>query len=74
MRFAASASGLPVRLDVWDACGRLVRTLRKASVKGADGLAWNGRSDDGTPVPAGVYFARLTVGSRVSPGRLVRVR
>ena len=45
-----------VRAQVLDVTGRVVRSLAPAS---ADGLVWDGRTDDGLSVPAGTYFVRL---------------
>jgi hypothetical protein len=51
----------PVRLEVYDVQGHLVRTL----VAGSRGVGrhvetWNGVADDGSRVASGVYLARLT--------------
>lgn len=51
----------PVRLEVYDVQGHLVRTL----VAGSRGVGrhvetWNGVADDGCRVASGVYLARLT--------------
>ncbi len=51
----------PVRLEVYDVQGRLVRTL----VDGARGVGrhvetWNGLADDGGRAASGAYLARLT--------------
>ncbi len=51
----------PVRLEVYDVQGHLVRTL----VGGSRGVGrhvetWNGIADDGSRVASGVYLARLT--------------
>jgi hypothetical protein len=49
-----------VRLTIYDACGRLVRSLA-ALQAGPDvsSLVWDGRSDTGLDLPSGVYFCRL---------------
>ena len=60
----------PVTLHVYDAAGRIVRTLANGSVRhGAQILDW-----DAADVPAGVYFYRLVVGGRRWMGPLVHVR
>ena len=60
----------PVRLTVHDSRGRKVRTLLDgAAVEGNP--VWDGRDDDGTRVPAGVYHARLVVGGRTESRKLV---
>ncbi|MGH7753771.1 MAG: hypothetical protein ACREN5_13240, partial [Gemmatimonadales bacterium] len=63
----------PVRLEILDLSGRLVRVLfddpalpagRYGRQEGTGGscdprLSWNGRADNGAPVPAGVYLYKL---------------
>ena len=54
---AAPRSG---SLAVFDAGGRLVRTLASGSfAAGEHGPPWDGRDGDGRALPNGVYFARL---------------
>jgi flagellar hook assembly protein FlgD len=50
-------------LRVFDARGRLVRTLVEGYREAGPGSArWDGRDRRGTAVASGVYFYRLTVG------------
>lgn len=50
------------RLALHDAAGRRVRQLADGAwSSGAHAIAWDGRDDDGRPLPAGVYFVRLDV-------------
>jgi len=52
-----------VRLLVFDARGRLVRTLMDGTqAAGAHDVVWNGRTDGGAQVASGAYFARLETG------------
>ncbi len=53
----------PVDLSVYDASGRLVRTLLSSEGRsaGAHSVSWDGRDNGGTQVASGTYFARLTV-------------
>ncbi len=54
------APGGMARLDIFDSQGRLVRALDASSLPaGSSSVRWNARSDEGVPVAAGVYFARL---------------
>jgi hypothetical protein len=49
-----------VSLRIFDAQGRLVRTLADGErPAGLYRMGWNGADEDGTPQPAGVYFYRL---------------
>lgn len=51
-----------VQASIWDAQGRLVRALwRGWQTEGEQVLAWDGRDAAGRAMPAGVYFARLTL-------------
>lgn len=46
---------------VFDASGRLVRTLLEGELLAGQGsLAWDGRDASGRDVPGGVYFVRVT--------------
>ena len=53
-----------VRLEVYDATGRLVRVLRDGVVEQAASrmTVWDGTDDGGRPVASGVYFYRLEAG------------
>jgi len=55
---------VPVRLEVFDLRGRLVRLLvDRALGPGEYDVVWNGRNDRGLPVSSGVYLYRLRYGS-----------
>jgi flagellar hook assembly protein FlgD len=64
-----------VTIVVYDATGRLVRTLvdeeQSAGVRDA---AWNGRDDHGTTVVSGVYFCRMTAGKFSETRRMVMLK
>lgn len=50
----------PATLRIVDLKGRRVRTLEAGRLPAGDhALVWDGRDDDGSPQPAGVYLARL---------------
>jgi hypothetical protein len=54
-----------VDLAVYDASGRLVRTLASGSHRAGEHTAvWNGADDAGRPVARGVYFVRLATRDR----------
>ncbi|NTV04430.1 T9SS type A sorting domain-containing protein [bacterium] len=46
-------------IAIYDIAGRRVSTLSGGLKSGSGQLHWNGRSDDGRPVAAGIYFVRL---------------
>ena len=64
----------PVRLAVYDAGGRCVRTLLDAvEPAGVTRTVWNGLSASGAPLPSGIYFARLRAGGASVVRTLVRL-
>lgn len=75
IRYSLVASGR-VRLEIYDARGRLVRTLFDAGQAGPQWYTavWNGRDNAGRALPGGVYFARLRTPSYISARRLVLVK
>jgi flagellar hook assembly protein FlgD len=64
-----------VQLEVFDARGRLVRTLLRASAPAGNGtLVWNGVDATGRPVASGVYQLRLTTEQSVTSRAVTLVR
>jgi WD40 repeat protein len=64
-----------VRLDVYDAAGRKVRTLLDHVVPvGYQAIGWNGRDDAGADVAAGIYFVRLWTAETVVTTRVALIR
>ena len=75
IRFDVPEGGADVTLRVYDAGGRLVRTLldeRRAA--GTHSATWDGRNGMGAPVASGVYFYRLTSGSFTGSKRMVLLK
>src|SRR5262249_32532548 len=70
------ASGGGARLDVSAAAGRRVASLLHSSLPaGRYSVPWDGQSDAGDPLGAGLYFARLIApGVRPHAVRLAIVR
>jgi N-acetylneuraminic acid mutarotase len=65
----------PVSLKIYDASGRLVRTLvNRTEHAGTKTVRWNGKDSYGSPVAAGVYFYRLTAQNRTISEKMVVVR
>jgi carboxypeptidase T len=56
------AGMIPVKLQIFDAAGRLVRTLlqEEVSVDRFHEKAWDRTADDGRRAPSGIYFVVLT--------------
>ncbi|MCK4304863.1 MAG: hypothetical protein KAY24_11550 [Candidatus Eisenbacteria sp.] len=64
-----------VRLAVYDALGRRVRTLVNGFERaGYRELVWDGRDDAGTEVTAGIYLAEIQAAGRRETQRIVILR
>jgi len=50
-----------VRLQVYDASGRLVRAFDRRFAPGRNDVVWDGRDARGSLAPAGIYFTRLSL-------------
>jgi flagellar hook assembly protein FlgD len=60
---------------VFDAAGRLVRTLVDTSEgAGAHDVTFDGRDDNGRPVASGVYFYRLDAGTTTQTRKMVLLK
>jgi subtilisin family serine protease len=74
LRFDLHA-GAPVRLDILDPAGRLVRRLvQRWYDPGFHRVAWDGRDDAGRAVASGVYLSRLTAAGDVATRKMILVR
>ncbi len=61
-----------VRIRMYDAAGRLVRTLTDGlQTAGSHSLVWDGRNDAGAAVHGGVYFCKMDVGGWKSMKKMV---
>jgi FlgD Ig-like domain len=64
-----------VTVSVYDANGRLVRTLLNESRDfGTHSVTWDGRDDAGSTVGSGVYFYRLTAGKYSESKKMVMLK
>jgi len=74
INYELPASG-PVQLQVFDAAGKLVRTLQAGNQpSGRHRTDWDGTDTQGRPSGAGVYFIRCRAETRALTARLVIVR
>jgi hypothetical protein len=67
---------LPVDLRVFDVAGRLVRVISQGQIyaAGPGEVRWDGRSDTGDLVSAGVYFYRLQAGEFTDTRRMSLIK
>jgi hypothetical protein len=64
-----------VRVDVFDARGRLVRRLADGVMPaGTATRTWDGRDSDGRVLPSGIYVYRVDAGGETARGKLTLVR
>lgn len=65
----------PVRARVYDAGGRLVRTVLDERMEpGLHNIVWDGRTRAGGLAPSGVYFVRVELAGSVETRRVALVR
>ena len=65
----------PVRVEVFDAAGRLIRGLEDRELAaGAHTIQWNGRDASGQRVSSGVYWVRVAAGSRMGVEKLLTLK
>ncbi|MFN0149353.1 MAG: FlgD immunoglobulin-like domain containing protein [bacterium] len=65
----------PVDLRVYDASGRVVRTLLRGTASvGSHEAIWDGSDDAGARMESGVYFLRLSTNEESQTSRVVLVR
>lgn len=69
----ATLGGTTVVLVIVDLQGRLVARFERPAEAGRQRLFWDGNGSDGRPVPAGLYYARLTAGPDTAVRKLVRL-
>ena len=69
------ASAGEVSVGVYDVAGRRLRTLAEGErAKGRYDVTWDGRTDGGRRVSAGMYFVRMRAGSKTFSMPLVLLR
>ncbi len=74
IRYGLSTSSA-VRLEVFDATGRSIRTLvNTTQTAGHHAIVWDGRDDVGRNVASGRYYGRLTTGDETRSTTLTLLR
>jgi flagellar basal-body rod modification protein FlgD len=71
VHYRLDQSAAQVRIEIYDAAGRLVASQQGATGPGSHSLDWNGRSQNGAPLPAGLY--RVEVAASDTAGQAVPV-
>ncbi len=62
-RFYVQDAG-PIKLDVYNVQGRVVRSLSQEAASGWVDISWNGKDDSGMSLPSGLYFLNARTGSQ----------
>ncbi len=64
-----------VSLKVYDSSGKLIRTLvQQEQPAGTYSVEWNGKADNGRPVPSGIYFYSLNSNDYSQSRRMVLLK
>ena len=65
-----------VKLMIYDALGRQVRTLVNGQTftSGFHAVNWDGRDNNDQPVPSGVYIYRIKAGSFIADNKMLLVK
>jgi flagellar hook assembly protein FlgD len=65
----------PVRLEIFDVRGRLVRTVdNRVFSAGSHSVLWDGRDNQGGDTASGLYFFRMTTDSASETHKMLLVR
>lgn len=65
----------PVELTIYDLKGVRIRTLVSGNQPAGIHLTeWDGRNENGQPVPPGIYLNRLVAGKSIITGKMVKIR
>jgi hypothetical protein len=65
----------PLRVDIFDASGRLVRNLWNGETEAGPGsVTWNGRDESGRHAGAGVYLTRVISGAESLTSKITMVK
>jgi hypothetical protein len=62
-----------VRLEIYNTRGKLVRAITKDVIVGVNVLEWDGKDDNGNPVPTGLYIGQISIPEKEA-GKVVMKR
>ncbi len=75
LRLAIPSELNTVRVVIYDAGGRVVRTVHNGAIEpGNVTFTWLGTDDAGKPVPTGSYFCRASSGNTAVTSKVVRIQ
>jgi hypothetical protein len=60
--------------DIYDASGRLVKSLPVTFGQSASSITWDGRLESGSQAPSGIYFLRFSHANQVTATKFVVLR
>lgn len=66
--------GAPIRLEIFNLAGRLVRALQTETTPGWHEVIWNGTDDSGRPAATGMYVTRYTCGALVDTRKMTMLK
>ena len=64
----------PITIGVYDASGRLLRTIESDATHGGLSIQWDGRTSDGEAIPTGLYLLRIRQGESAWDRRVLILR
>ncbi len=71
----SEAGSTPVLLSIYDAAGRLVRTLVDSrQMPSRYAALWDATGRNGDPVAGGIYYSRLTAGGKTATRPIVLIQ
>jgi flagellar hook assembly protein FlgD len=63
-----------VKLQIYDASGKLVYKIERNYLSGIQRMEWNGNTPEGKQAPTGSYFYQLFVGGKQKSGKVILSR
>ena len=73
IHFSAAKAGV-AKIHIFDAAGRLVRTLFDKAALGDNYVVWDGVGANGRRAPSGVYFYEIEMGGFSAHKKMLLVR
>jgi hypothetical protein len=67
--------GIPIRLQIFDVTGKVVHEYDAGPEKGQTlNVTWNGRDQEGRPLPSGIYLVKVGTGHEVAIQEIVLIK